>query len=95
MTAQFAKDKVSFIAPTTVSTAPVVSVPRYEGSPAFGLRALSRWFTDRLNRRAVIEELTALSDHELADIGITRGDIPRVFDPHFVAARSLHNAVYA
>jgi uncharacterized protein YjiS (DUF1127 family) len=32
-----------------------------------------------------LRELNRLGDRELADIGITRGDIHRVFDPAFAA----------
>lgn len=39
-------------------------------------------------RRAVLAELNMLNDHELADIGLSRVDLPRVFDPAFAAARS-------
>jgi uncharacterized protein YjiS (DUF1127 family) len=35
-------------------------------------------------RRATYESLRSLSDRELADIGIARGDIARVFEPDFV-----------
>ncbi len=38
-------------------------------------------------RRAVIDELNMLSDRELADIGLSRADLSRVFDPAFTAAR--------
>lgn len=37
-------------------------------------------------RRAVIAELNMLSDHELADIGLARVDVPHVFDPDFISA---------
>jgi uncharacterized protein YjiS (DUF1127 family) len=30
-------------------------------------------------RRAVIEELSSLSDRELADIGLARADVPHIF----------------
>jgi uncharacterized protein YjiS (DUF1127 family) len=36
-------------------------------------------------RRRVMDELAMLSDRELADIGLTRGDIPRVFEDRFEA----------
>ncbi len=39
-------------------------------------------------RRAVMNELTRLTDHELADIGLTRGELDRVFDAEFAAARA-------
>jgi uncharacterized protein YjiS (DUF1127 family) len=38
-------------------------------------------------RRSAYEELRQLSDRELADIGLTRGDIGRVFEPSFRAPR--------
>jgi uncharacterized protein YjiS (DUF1127 family) len=38
-------------------------------------------------RRAVLQELYSLSDHELADIGLTRSELPMVFDADFAAAR--------
>lgn len=40
-------------------------------------------------RRAVLDELSQLSDRELADIGLSRNELGRVFDPHFAEARPL------
>ena len=34
-------------------------------------------------RRAVLNELAQLSDRDLADIGLSRADLHRVFDPEF------------
>ena len=45
--------------------------------------ALDTW----LQRRAVLAELHGLSDRDLADIGLQRADLPRVFDPAFANAR--------
>lgn len=45
-----------------------------------GIAALPR-------RRAVIDELNMLTDRELADIGLSRADVSRVFDPRFQAGR--------
>ena len=39
-------------------------------------------------RCAVIDELASLSDRELADIGLNRGELGRVFEPAFAAART-------
>lgn len=39
------------------------------------------------HRRAVLRELNALSDRELADIGLARGELDRVFESDFVPAR--------
>ncbi|WP_237212805.1 DUF1127 domain-containing protein [Falsiroseomonas oryziterrae] len=41
--------------------------------------ALTSW----PERRATYEKLKRLNDRELADIGLTRGDIARVFEPDF------------
>lgn len=49
--------------------------------------ALRRWFASaarRFQKRRMTEALQRLDDHTLRDIGLTRGDIPRVvngFDP--------------
>ena len=36
-------------------------------------------------RREVMAEMAMMSDRELADIGLARSDLPRVFDPAFAA----------
>ena len=41
--------------------------------------AIASWPT----RRATYEKLRRLNDRELADIGLTRGDVARVFEPDF------------
>jgi uncharacterized protein YjiS (DUF1127 family) len=81
MSAQFAKDRVSFVAPMNISaTAPSGFGPANASLIGGAVRAVAKWFADRLERRAVMSELAMLSDHELADIGLTRGDVPYVFD---------------
>lgn len=39
-------------------------------------------------RRAVMDELFMLTDRELADIGLSRSELSRVFDPSYIATRS-------
>ena len=39
-------------------------------------------------RRAVIDELSMLSDRELADIGLSRAELGRVFDAQYAANRT-------
>jgi uncharacterized protein YjiS (DUF1127 family) len=46
------------------------------GSPVL---RLGRWLRDTSRRNAVINELDRLSDRELADIGLSRGEIRSVF----------------
>ncbi|MFC3126390.1 DUF1127 domain-containing protein [Pseudoroseomonas globiformis] len=58
--------------------------------------AVGRWFRNAVTaifravveyprRRRVYDELAMLSDRELADIGLARGDIPRIFEADFQA----------
>ncbi len=44
-------------------------------------------------RRAVLDELAVLSDRELADIGLSRAELGRVFDPAFAKSRRSADAI--
>jgi uncharacterized protein YjiS (DUF1127 family) len=60
------------------------------------LNALANTFralVDMPRRRALIDELSMLSDHELADIGLNRAELDRVFDRDFTAARGNYRKV--
>lgn len=48
---------------------------------------LVTYVLDMPHRRAVMDELYSLSPHELADIGLTRAELPMVFDADFAASR--------
>lgn len=65
---------------TIVDARPARSLAQRIGSFISGLLAMPR-------RRAVLDELSSLSDRELSDIGLNRHELGRVFDPQFVAAR--------
>lgn len=43
--------------------------------------------TEMPRRRAVLDELSVLTDRELADIGLNRAELDRVFDPAFAKTR--------
>lgn len=60
--------------------------PAHRGLVATIAAAL-RYIVETPRRRAVINELYSLSPHELADIGLTRAEVPMVFDPEFTASR--------
>lgn len=47
-----------------------------------------RWLAALPTRHATMNELQSLSEHELADIGLSRSELSRVFDPDFTSARS-------
>jgi uncharacterized protein YjiS (DUF1127 family) len=58
-------------------------------------RGIRPWLTgfaakvvDWQRRRAVMREMAMMTERELADIGLTRSDLPRVFDPVFAADRA-------
>ena len=96
MHARIAKEELAILLPTTMSHyfqddhMPVPEVRR--AGLMDGLRAVVRWFAEMPKRHAVMEELSMLSDHELADIGLTRGELPRVFDPAFAADRDAQRS---
>jgi uncharacterized protein YjiS (DUF1127 family) len=93
MTAQFAKDQMSFFPANTMSAnAPTVFAPATDSGFAGRVRGVATWLSQAFQRRAVINELSMLSDYELADIGLSRADIPNVFDRGFVAGRFSPNA---
>jgi uncharacterized protein YjiS (DUF1127 family) len=51
-----------------------------------GVRALGRFVTALFTwpaRQSTYENLRQMSDRDLADIGLSRGDIGRVFEPDF------------
>jgi uncharacterized protein YjiS (DUF1127 family) len=54
-----------------------------------GLRATVKFLAEYPRRRAVFRQLQAMSDRELADIGLERADLARVFDEDFATRRQL------
>ena len=58
--------------------------PQDRGTSTWLARLLAR-FAEWQHRRAVIAEMATMTDHELADIGLSRADLGRVFDPAFAA----------
>lgn len=47
-----------------------------------------------VSRQATLAEMGSMSDRELADIGLSRGDLPRVFDAEFVAEHARGRVAY-
>ena len=66
------------------------AAPGYAAPPAAANEShggLGRWIAERVaglvawpRQQAVMHELQMMTDRELADIGLTRGAIPHVFD---------------
>ncbi len=53
--------------------------------PAAQTHSVFAWLRQWRQRRLVMAELALMSDRELADIGLSRSDLSRVFDPAFAA----------
>jgi uncharacterized protein YjiS (DUF1127 family) len=87
MTARFARDQMSFVMPASLSDAAGTRRTVGKGGLVPRFAAVIDWILELPRRRAVIAELSALSDHELADIGLARNEVARVFDPAFTASR--------
>lgn len=54
-----------------------------------GFRAVVLFIAEYPRRRAMFEQLQAMSDRELADIGLERSDLARVFDEDFAIGRTV------
>ena len=90
MNARIAKEEIALLIPTSLSH--YADEPRIEpeaSGRSFGSRLASMltWLMELPRRRTVLAELNELSDHELADIGLNRSELNRVFDPAFAAER--------
>ena len=70
------------------SSLPLVKPPKQGVRTWFS--HLTGWFAAWFYRRRVIEEMALMTDRELADIGLSRSDLSRVFDPHFVVDHVRH-----
>jgi uncharacterized protein YjiS (DUF1127 family) len=92
MSVQTSKQAVAFQLPEMLSYHSTWDDADYE--PVLPPRRRRRW-TERLasvrralaavpRRMAVLRELDSMTDRELADIGINRYDVGRIFDPEFV-----------
>lgn len=92
--AHVSKEEIALLIPNTLShyfKDEVDYMPKVEeeGVHLFArIGAMFRWIAELPQRRAVMDELSALSEHELADIGLTRSDLPHVFDPAFSEQRN-------
>ena len=62
---------------------PVIDVKTQNHGFGHLLTHVMETFAAWRRRQAVVQELAMMSDRELADIGLSRADLPRVFDPAF------------
>jgi uncharacterized protein YjiS (DUF1127 family) len=63
--------------PNLRSAAPA---PRHQGIVEWLARRVSA-LVERHRQHVALDELQLMSDHELSDIGLSRSDLARVFDP--------------
>jgi uncharacterized protein YjiS (DUF1127 family) len=54
-----------------------------------GLRAVALFIAEYPRRRAMFDQLQGMSDRELADIGLERADLARVFEEDFAIGRTV------
>lgn len=91
MNARVAKEEIALMMPSSLShytdEPRVTDAAASNGVFAAVLHAV-HWLADLPRRRAVLAELNELSEHELADIGLNRNELNRVFDPAFAAQRA-------
>ena len=56
--------------------------------PVATKHAVLGWLRQWRQRRQVMTELALMTDRELSDIGLSRADLSRVFDPAFAASHA-------
>jgi uncharacterized protein YjiS (DUF1127 family) len=89
MNAHVTNEQMARLMPANLSVARAPAVARQRKSGLTQkLAGIFQWLADLPRRRAVLDELRSLSDHELADIGLSRSDLSQIFDPKFVAERN-------
>jgi uncharacterized protein YjiS (DUF1127 family) len=95
MSARIAKEELALLMPNALShyfqDEPHAGPPNATQGRTIlqSIAAVTSWLMELPRRRAVLNELGGLSTRELADIGLTREDLPRVFDSGYA---SRHNS---
>ena len=85
MNAPLSPDQMALLMSNSLSySAAIANAPLSIGTR---LRLFVAYLRSLPQRRAVMNELAALTDRELADIGLHRAEMGRVFDEKFVEAR--------
>jgi uncharacterized protein YjiS (DUF1127 family) len=81
---EFSLGNVSYIGPAYEDPQTAEFKPSEHGAGGW-LRKLMSAVAEWHQRQAVLREMQTMSDRELSDIGLSRADLTRVFDPAFAA----------
>ncbi len=84
---QFSLGQLSYIGPS-YEEPPTARVNAPGGSAKTWFGRIVSAFAEWRQRQAVLQEMQTMSDRELSDIGLSRADLARVFDPKFAADHS-------
>lgn len=90
MTAHFVREQIVFLPSDDHLSRYAGAAVRPDGDvTGLGRRARSALARVRetLHRRAVLRELNGMSERELSDIGLSRDELHRVFEPGFEPSR--------
>ena len=95
MNAPLAKEQIALLmsgsltlqTPALQGTDGTIAEPRPSAFDVFAAKCRTVWASlmDLPRRRAVLDELSMLSDRELADVGLNRAELSEVFRPDFAA----------
>lgn len=91
MNMRVAKEEIALLMPSSLSSytnEPHVGETATRGGLISKLASAVHFLLDLPRRHAVVAELAALSDRELADIGLARSDLARVFDASFASRQN-------
>jgi uncharacterized protein YjiS (DUF1127 family) len=78
----FTLGNLTYVDSTYDDGIPQTAAPAPHGFSAW-VNNFAAKLADWQRRRAVMEEMAMMTDRELSDIGLSRADLPRVFDPSF------------
>src|SRR5262249_28952406 len=81
---QFSLGNLSYISPAYEEAPGLVVKPGKRGVASL-VEGLVARIVEWRRRRQAIEEMAMMTDRELSDIGLSRSDLARVFDPDFAA----------
>lgn len=87
MNAPLSADQLALLMSNSLSHSSAVVQAVHPLTLGVRLRQFAAYLRSLPQRRSVMNELASLSDRELADIGLHRAEMGRVFDPKFVEAR--------